>query len=209
MIKTKQCLPQLYSEYTLETSSYNRLVTCLCSCLFVRVMVFNATFHNNSVISWQSSVLLVEETGWPGEYHRRVASHWQTYHIMLYTSPWSRFELTSVVISTHCIGSCKSSYHTITVTTAPVYVLDEKKKNITKNMFGLLRVKQLINRTRILRLFNRLTWNTVVYMICNMNRCNITSRSLIIVRLSESNTTTVQIYSVQYLVYLRVLFHSF
>ena len=37
------------------------------------------------------------------------------YHIMLYTSPWSRFKLTtSVVIGTDCIGSCKSNYHTIT-----------------------------------------------------------------------------------------------
>ena len=42
------------------------------------------------------------------------------YNIMLYTSPWSRFELTtSVVICTECIGSCKSNYHTITATTAP------------------------------------------------------------------------------------------
>ena len=41
------------------------------------------------------------------------------YQIMLYTSPWSRFELTtSVVIGTDCIGSCNSNYHTITVTTA-------------------------------------------------------------------------------------------
>ena len=32
------------------------------------------------------------------------------YHIMLYTLPWSRFELTtSVVIGTDCIGSCKST----------------------------------------------------------------------------------------------------
>jgi hypothetical protein len=31
-------------------------------------MVFNATFNNISVISWQS-VLLVEETGSPGENH--------------------------------------------------------------------------------------------------------------------------------------------
>jgi hypothetical protein len=37
-------------------------------------IVFNATFNNTSVISWQS-VLLVEETGGPGEYHRSVASH--------------------------------------------------------------------------------------------------------------------------------------
>ena len=42
------------------------------------------------------------------------------YHIMLYTSPRSRFELTTpVVIGTDCIGSCKSSYHTITATTPP------------------------------------------------------------------------------------------
>ena len=42
------------------------------------------------------------------------------YHIMLYTSLWSRFELTtSVVIGTDCIGICKSNYHTITATTTP------------------------------------------------------------------------------------------
>ena len=86
---------------------------------FVCLMVFNATFNNISVISWWS-VLLVEETEGP----------WKTtdlsqvtnklyYHIMLYTSPWTRFELTtSVVIGTGCIGSCKSNYHTITATTA-------------------------------------------------------------------------------------------
>jgi hypothetical protein len=42
------------------------------------------------------------------------------YHIMLCTSPWSRFELTtSVVIGTDCICSCKPNYHTITATTVP------------------------------------------------------------------------------------------
>jgi hypothetical protein len=42
------------------------------------------------------------------------------YHIMLYTSPWLRFELTtSVVIGTDCISSGKSYYRTITATTAP------------------------------------------------------------------------------------------
>jgi hypothetical protein len=34
-------------------------------------MVFNATFNNISFISWRS-VLLVEETGGPGENHRPV-----------------------------------------------------------------------------------------------------------------------------------------
>ena len=38
------------------------------------IMVFNATFNNISVISWRS-VLLVEETGVPGENHRPVASY--------------------------------------------------------------------------------------------------------------------------------------
>ena len=43
------------------------------------------------------------------------------YYILLYTSPWSRFELTtSVVIGTDCIGSCKSNYHT--TTTAHIYI---------------------------------------------------------------------------------------
>jgi hypothetical protein len=63
---------------------------------------------------------LVKETGGPGENHRPVASHWQTYHIMLYTSSWSRFELTtSVVIGTDCLGSCKSNYLTIRAMMAP------------------------------------------------------------------------------------------
>jgi hypothetical protein len=45
------------------------------------------------------------------------------YHIMFYTSPWSRFELTtSVVLGTDYIGSCKSYYHAITVTTAPFLI---------------------------------------------------------------------------------------
>jgi hypothetical protein len=37
-------------------------------------MVFNATFNNISAISWLP-ILLVVETGVPGENHRSVASH--------------------------------------------------------------------------------------------------------------------------------------
>ena len=45
-------------------------------------------------------------------------------HIMLYTSPWSRFELTtSMVIGTVCIGSCKSNYHAMTAMTATLSLL--------------------------------------------------------------------------------------
>jgi hypothetical protein len=49
---------------------YALFVFFLCVCL----MVFNATFNDISVISWRS-VLLVEETGGPGEKHRPVAGH--------------------------------------------------------------------------------------------------------------------------------------
>jgi hypothetical protein len=40
----------------------------------ISVMVFNATYNNISVIPGQS-VLLVEETGVPGENRRPAASH--------------------------------------------------------------------------------------------------------------------------------------
>ena len=42
--------------------------------LWLEVMVLNATLSNISVISWRS-VLLVEETGGPGENHRPVTRH--------------------------------------------------------------------------------------------------------------------------------------
>ena len=37
-------------------------------------MVFNATYNNIPVISWRT-VLLVEETGVPGENHQPATSH--------------------------------------------------------------------------------------------------------------------------------------
>jgi hypothetical protein len=45
--------------------------------VMIMVMVFSATFNNISVISWQS-VLLVEETGVPGENHRPAAANFIT-----------------------------------------------------------------------------------------------------------------------------------
>ena len=53
-----------------------------------RVVVFNATFNNISLLSWRSA-LLVEETGVPRENHWPVVSHWQTlsYNVVLSTPP--------------------------------------------------------------------------------------------------------------------------
>ena len=65
----------------------------LATITFVCLMVFNATFNNISVISWRS-VLLVGETGVPGE-------------------------VTLTVIGADCTGNCKSNYHTIMATMAP------------------------------------------------------------------------------------------
>ena len=45
------------------------------------------------------------------------------YDIMLYTSLWSKFKLTTlVVIGTGCIGSSKSNYHTVMAVTAPYFI---------------------------------------------------------------------------------------
>ena len=41
-------------------------------------MMFNDSFNNISVLSCMWSVLMVEETGVPGENHWPIVSHWET-----------------------------------------------------------------------------------------------------------------------------------
>jgi hypothetical protein len=72
----------VFNKVEMKLSEFNSfffsvLEGCLFVCLFVCLKVFNTTFNNISVISWWS-VVLMEETGGPGENHRPVASHWQT-----------------------------------------------------------------------------------------------------------------------------------
>jgi hypothetical protein len=55
-------------------------------------MVLNATFNNISVTSWWS-VLLVEETGVPGENHQPVACHWQTFSYNVLSSTLCQIQL--------------------------------------------------------------------------------------------------------------------
>ena len=93
-----------------------------CVCLFV--CLFDGVYHH-----FQQYFSYIVEVSFIGGWNRRTLRKSPTcrvtdklYHIMLYTSPCSRFELTtSAVIGTDCIGSCKSNYHTITDTTAPFF----------------------------------------------------------------------------------------
>jgi hypothetical protein len=83
---------------------------------------------------WRS-VLLVEETEVSGEIHRSVASHWQTYYIMLCQVHIAMSGIrtrTLAVIGTYCIGSCHSNYHTITTTMASRRIYICKQLNIDK-----------------------------------------------------------------------------
>ena len=77
--------------------------------------------------------ILMEETEVHGENHRFVCrkslTNFITYCCIENTSPWTGFELTTLVviaIGTDCTGSCKSNYHTIATTTTPVLFVTGK-----------------------------------------------------------------------------------
>jgi hypothetical protein len=61
----------------LQLENWFKLIRYICRSYSKREGVFNATFNNISVISWRS-VLLVEETGVPGENHWPATSYWQS-----------------------------------------------------------------------------------------------------------------------------------
>ena len=87
-------------------------------------MVFNATFNNISVILWRT-VLLVEESGVPGENHWPVASNWQTlsHNVVSSTPRLSGIRTHNISGDKHWLhtGSWKSNNHTIMTTTVPFW----------------------------------------------------------------------------------------
>jgi hypothetical protein len=56
-------------------------------------IVLNTVFNNISVISWLS-VLLVEETGVPGENHRPAVNRWQTLSQNVVSTPTAPIKIT-------------------------------------------------------------------------------------------------------------------
>ena len=129
-------------------------------------MVFNVTFNNISAISWQS-VLLMEDTGVPGESHWPAAIHWQTVsHKIVYRVhlAWAIFKLTTlVVIGIDSIGNYKSNYHTITTTTT--LWKSENVEIITLYMYITLLI--LLNLCCLLLLLPLLYWTFwIVYIKC-------------------------------------------
>ena len=87
--------------------------------MFVCLMVLNATFNKISLYRggqfyWWRKPEDPEKTTDLSQVTDKL------YHIMLNTSLWPIFEITTpVVIGTDCMGSYKSNYHTITATMAP------------------------------------------------------------------------------------------
>ena len=85
-------------------------------------MVLNSTFKNISAISWRSVFISGgnQRTRRKQSTCHKTLTNFITYYWIEYTSPWTGFELTTlVVICTDSIGSnCKSKYNTITATTS-------------------------------------------------------------------------------------------
>jgi hypothetical protein len=91
--------------------------------------VHNATFNINSGISRRRSVLLLEEIGCCIEY----------------TSSSTGFEITTLLaVGIDCTGNCKSNYHMITTSAAPIHVYTD---STCKCKFDYLHILTIVNMT--------------------------------------------------------------
>ena len=94
--------------------------------IWLRVMEYNATFNNISVISWRS-VLLVEETGVPGKDNRLAVSHWQTlsHKIVSSTHRYDRHSNSQRYICIYCrVHDCKpdmDQWHSMTFNISRIF----------------------------------------------------------------------------------------
>jgi hypothetical protein len=104
-------------------------------------MVFNDTFNTISAISWRS-VYWRREPGDPEKTTDLSQVIDKFYHIMVYISPWSRFELTiSVVIGTDGIDSYKSNCHTIgAVMLSRMLTCPDTESHVLSPSYGRFRI---------------------------------------------------------------------
>ena len=83
--------------------------------LLIFIFQFFLVVFQLQCTSISSQLVLLEETRVFGENHWPATSNWQTLSHLTISSL-----RTLVVIGIECTGSCKSNYHTITTTTAPL-----------------------------------------------------------------------------------------
>ena len=110
--------------------------------------------------------LLEKETGVSGENHRPTATHWQTLSYNVSSAPRHEHDPNSqlLVISTDCLGSCKSNYHTIMTTKTPEQIrVITKLPNSEQSYKGKVKTHKYINRQKSVN--NRKTVKTVMTLI--------------------------------------------
>jgi len=140
------------------------------------LMVFNATFNNISAISWLS-VLLVEETGVPGENNSLVTSHWQTFHnVVSYTPHHERVVIAQVVVNPITIRSRpQNSYRCVYLTVHVLLLEILKSERVEISSTGLTlpyfcvcpkpRPGLPITYVKVFFMFNCLRWEFVVCFV--------------------------------------------